>query len=268
MARSRRKSAYDTKSAVFPSTRPHTKKEKCGILYPMKFDLHIHSCLSPCASLEMSPSEIVRKAVSAGMDAIALTDHQSAKNCPAIAECAKNAGLKCLYGIEVQTAEEVHTLAIFDTVDQALEMTEWIYAAMPKRVNDPETFGDQPIVTWDDDIVDMEWRILAMGCRRSIPETSAETRRLGGIYLAAHVDRPNFSVISGLGAIPEGCFDAVELSRTADETLWLPKTSCALPTPTIPTMSPESGPKPRLPISRSPSSKKPSPRNQLQSPRD
>jgi PHP family Zn ribbon phosphoesterase len=190
----------------------------------MKFDLHIHSCLSPCASLEMSPSEIVRKAVSAGMDAIALTDHQSAKNCPAIAECAKNAGLKCLYGIEVQTAEEVHTLAIFDTVDQALEMTEWIYAAMPKRVNDPETFGDQPIVTWDDDIVDMEWRILAMGCRRTIPETSAETHRLGGIYLAAHVDRPNFSVISGLGAIPEGCFDAVELSRTADETLWLPKT--------------------------------------------
>jgi predicted metal-dependent phosphoesterase TrpH len=65
----------------------------------MKFDLHIHSCLSPCASLEMSPSEIVRRAVDSGMDAIALTDHQSAKNCPAVAECARRAGLKCLYGI-------------------------------------------------------------------------------------------------------------------------------------------------------------------------
>ena len=101
----------------------------------MKFDLHIHSCLSPCASLEMSPSGIVERAVAAGMDGIALTDHQSARNTPAIAECAKRAGLKCLYGLEVCTAEEVHTLALFDTVAQALEMTEWVYAALPKRVS-------------------------------------------------------------------------------------------------------------------------------------
>ena len=171
----------------------------------------------------MSPSEIVGRAVAAGMDGIALTDHQSARNTPAVAECAKRAGLKCLYGLEVCTAEEVHTLAIFDTVEQALEMTEWVYAAMPKRVNDPDVFGDQPVVTWDDDIVEMEWRILAMGCRKTIPEVSAKCRELGGIYVAAHIDRPNFSVYSQLGGIPEGCFDAVELSRTADESAWLPK---------------------------------------------
>ena len=171
----------------------------------------------------MAPSEIVARAVAAGMDGIALTDHQSARNTPAIAECARRAGLKCLFGMEVQTAEEVHTLALFDTVEQALEMTEWVYAAMPKRVNDPETFGDQPVVTWDDDIVEMEWRILAMGCRRTIPETAAKVRELGGLYIAAHVDRPNYSVLSGLGAVPEGCFDAVEVSRTADAALWLPR---------------------------------------------
>ena len=204
----------------------------------VKFDLHIHSCLSPCANLEMSPSEIVTRAVAAGMDGIALTDHQSARNTPAIAECARRAGLKCLFGMEVQTAEEVHTVALFDTVEQALALTDWVYAAMPKRVNDPETFGDQPVVTWDDDIVEMEWRILAMGCRRTIPETAAKVHELGGLYIAAHIDRPNFSVISSLGTIPEPgapstihhssfivhhYFDAVELSRTADETLWLPK---------------------------------------------
>ena len=189
----------------------------------VKFDLHIHSCLSPCANLEMSPSEIVARAAQAGMDGIALTDHQSARNTPAIAECARRAGLKCLYGMEVQTAEEVHTVALFDTTEQALALTDWVYAAMPKRVNDPETFGDQPVVTWDDDIVEMEWRILAMGCRRTIPETAAKVHELGGLYIAAHIDRPNFSVIGSLGAIPEGCFDAVELSRTADESLWLPK---------------------------------------------
>ena len=201
----------------------------------MKFDLHIHSCLSPCANLEMSPSEIVTRAVAAGIDGIALTDHQSARNTPAIAECARRAGLKCLFGMEVQTAEEVHTVALFDTTEQALALTDWVYAAMPKRVNDPETFGDQPVVTWDDDIVEMEWRILAMGCRRTIPETAAKVHELDGLYIAAHIDRPNFSVISTLGAIPEpppttNCqqpttkyFDAVELSRTADESLWLPK---------------------------------------------
>lgn len=183
----------------------------------------------------MSPSEIVTRAVAAGIDGIALTDHQSARNTPAVAECARRAGLKCLFGMEVQTAEEVHTVALFDTTEQALALTDWVYAAMPKRVNDPETFGDQPVVTWDDDIVEMEWRILAMGCRRTIPETAAKVHELDGLYIAAHIDRPNFSVISALGAIPEpppttNCqqpttkyFDAVELSRTADESLWLPK---------------------------------------------
>ena len=170
----------------------------------MKFDLHIHSCLSPGDNLEMSPSEIVKKAIAAGMDGIALTDHQTAKNTPAIAKCAEIAGIKCLFGLEVQSAEEVHTLAIFDSVEQALEMTDFVYEAMPKRVNDPETFGDQPIVTWDDDIIDMEWRILAMGCRRSIAEVSEKVHALGGLYIAAHIDRPNYSVVSGLGSVPEG----------------------------------------------------------------
>ena len=124
----------------------------------MKFDLHIHSCLSPCANLEMSPSEIVARAKAAGMQGIALTDHQTARNTPAIAECAKRAGIAALFGMEICTAEEVHTLAIFDTVEQAMEMTDWVYAAMPKRVNDPDTFGDQPVVTWDDDIEDQRTR--------------------------------------------------------------------------------------------------------------
>lgn len=171
----------------------------------------------------MSPSEIVTRAVAAGIDGIALTDHQSARNTPAIAECARRAGLKCLFGMEVQTAEEAHTVALFDTTEQALALTDWVYAAMPKRVNDPETFGDQPVVTWDDDIVEMEWRILAMGCRRTIPETAAKVHELDGLYIAAHIDRPNFSVLGSLGAIPDNSFDAVELSRTADESLWFPK---------------------------------------------
>lgn len=191
----------------------------------MKFDLHIHSCLSPCASLEMSPSEIVAKAVAAGMDAIAITDHQSSRNAPAVMECARRAGIGCLAGLEVCTAEEVHTLCLFNTCEEAQAMTDWVYAAMPKRVNDPDVFGDQPVVTWDDDIVEMEWRILAMACRKTIPEVSAKCHELGGLFIAAHVDRSTFSVFSQLGGISGGeGFDAVEFSRTADEETWRAKT--------------------------------------------
>jgi hypothetical protein len=144
---------------------------------------------------------------------------------------ARNAGLACLFGMEVQTAEETHTLALFDKTEQALAMTEWVYAAMPKRVNDPDTFGDQPILSADgeeDEIADLEWRILAMGCRRTIPETAAKVHELGGLYIAAHIDRPNFSVVSALGAIPSApdgtpYFDAVEFSRTANADEWLPR---------------------------------------------
>jgi PHP family Zn ribbon phosphoesterase len=203
----------------------------------MKFDLHIHSCLSPCADLAMSPGEIVARAKAAGMGGIAVTDHNSALNAPAMAAQAAKAQLPCLFGLEVQTAEEVHTLALFDTIEQALDMTQWVYAALPKRVNDPDTFGDQPILAAsgdDDEIVDLEWRILAAGCRRTIPETAERTHALGGIYLAAHIDRPNYSAVAALGAVPAApdgtpFFDAVELSRTADETLWAPKApGCAL----------------------------------------
>lgn len=196
----------------------------------MKFDLHIHSCLSPCASLEMSPAAIVEAAVAAGMDGIAITDHQSAKNAPAMAECARRAGIGCLFGMEVQTAEEVHTVALFDTVEQALELTEWVYDALPRRKNDPDTFGDQPVVTWDEDIVEMEEKLLAAGCARSIPEVADYVHARGGLYIAAHVDRPNFSVFGSLGMIPEPFeadarryFDAIELSRTANAAEWLSK---------------------------------------------
>lgn len=190
----------------------------------MKFDLHIHSCLSPCASLEMSPSEIVRRAKVAGMGGIALTDHQSARNAPAIAECAMREGLECLYGLEVCTAEEVHALAIFDTTEQALAMTDWVYSSMIKRVNDPDVFGDQPVVSADDEIVELEWRILALACRKTLSETGVQCHTLGGLFIAAHIDRSAFSCFSQLGTIPDDAqFDAVELSRTADETKWLSK---------------------------------------------
>ena len=178
----------------------------------------------------MSPAAIIAAAAKAGMDGIALTDHQSARNAPALAECARRTGIRCLFGIEVQTAEEIHATALFDTVEKALELTQWIYAALPPRKNDPDSFGDQPVVTWDDEIIAIEEKLLAAGCARSIPEVAEFVHARGGLFIAAHVDRPNFSVLGSFGAIPEPFtpdeqryFDAIELSRTAEEAEWLPK---------------------------------------------
>lgn len=176
----------------------------------------------------MSPAAIVDAAVKAGMTGIALTDHQSARNTPAIAECARRAGLGVLFGAEVCTAEEVHTLALFDTLEDARALTDFIYLALPRRKNDPDVFGDQPVVTWDEEIVEMEEHLLAAPCRLSIPEVAEFVHLRGGLYIAAHVDRPNFSLFGSLGAIPEAIdgsayFDALELSRTADEAAWTPK---------------------------------------------
>lgn len=187
----------------------------------MRFDLHIHSCLSPCADLEMSPRAIVERALAAGLDAIAITDHNSARNTPALADCCRESGLAALFGLEISTAEEVHTLALFDTLAQAASMTEWIYDSLPKRVNQPEVFGDQPVVTADETIIELEWRLLAGASRHTVREVGAKVHELGGLFIAAHIDRPVFSLFSQLGLLAddEG-FDALELSRFADAALW------------------------------------------------
>lgn len=192
----------------------------------MRFDLHIHTCLSPCGDLEMSPRAIVERAQAVGLDALAITDHNSARNTPALADCCRVAGLACLFGLEVCTAEEVHTLTIFDTLEQAAAMTQWVYDSLPKRVNQPEIFGDQPVVTADETIIELEWRLLGTASRHPLREIGEQTHRLGGLFIACHVDRPTFSAFSQLGVLggDEG-FDAMELSRFADESIWRARTA-------------------------------------------
>ena len=78
----------------------------------VRADFHIHSCVSPCASLEMSPAAIAEKAKEKGLDLVALTDHNTAINCPAFkANCAQQ-GLWSLYGMEVTSSEEAHLMCL------------------------------------------------------------------------------------------------------------------------------------------------------------
>ena len=188
------------------------------------FDLHIHSCLSPCGNLECSPSAIVKAAQRAGLNGVMLSDHNTSRNCPAFAEACRRAGLECLFGMEITTAEELHALAVFDSVEQAQQMTDVIYAALPKRVNHADIFGDQPVVNADDEIEDMEWRLLSAPCSLNVYEIGNKIHELGGLFIASHIDRPVFSIFSQLGGLAgnEG-FDAVELTCHAAKVDWADK---------------------------------------------
>lgn len=190
-----------------------------------KFDLHIHSCLSPCGDLDSSPSKIVQAAKRAGLDGIMLADHNSSRNCPALAEACRRERLACLFGMEVTTAEEVHCLAVFDALEQAAAMTETVYAALPKRINQPDVFGCQAVVNADDEVDALEWHMLGAPTSLPLRDVGVRVHELGGLFIAAHIDRPVFSVTSQLGGLSgdEG-FDAVELSLHADVDVWKGRT--------------------------------------------
>lgn len=194
-----------------------------------RFDLHIHSCLSPCGDLASSPSAIAKAAKAAGLNGVMLSDHNTSRNAPAFAEACKREGIACLFGMEITTAEEFHVLAVFDTLAQALQMTETVYAALPSRVNQPHVFGDQPVVNVDDEIEEMEPHLLSAPTSLSIQEIEQRVHGLGGLLIACHIDRPVFSVFSQLGGLSghEG-FDAVELTRMSAKKDWLEKI-CGFP---------------------------------------
>jgi PHP family Zn ribbon phosphoesterase len=187
----------------------------------MRFDLHIHSCLSPCADRDMSPRAVVRRACEAGLDAIALCDHNSARNAPAFQAACAAEGLYGLYGLEISAAEQLHVLTVFDTPADALAMTEQVYAALPGRSNVPERFGHQQVMDADDRLEDVDWNPLILPTTLHVRDIGAAARKLGGLVIAAHADRPEFSIFSELKLLrgDEG-FDAMELSDHAGQALW------------------------------------------------
>lgn len=180
-------------------------------------DLHVHTVLSPCAEVEMIPPLIVRRARDLGLDIIGITDHNSAQNVEAVMEAASGTSVTVLPGMEVQSREEVHLVCLFDEVPQALDWQEQIAAALPDLVNDEDFFGAQFVVDATGEYIRTESRLLSTSTSLSVEQVVDGVRALGGIVLAAHVDRPSYSLIANLGWVPTGLEIAgLELSRLAD----------------------------------------------------
>ena len=176
-------------------------------------DLHIHSCLSPCGDLDMSPRAIVEKSLERGIEIIALCDHNSAENVGAAIRAGNQKGLCVLPGMEINSREEVHTLAIFDAEEEALRMQDLIYRHL-RGTNRPELFGDQVVANEFDEVEGFNDRMLIGATQLGLQRIVEEVHGLGGLCIASHVDRPSFSVLSQLGFIPKNLeFDALEISR-------------------------------------------------------
>jgi hypothetical protein len=186
-------------------------------------DLHVHSCLSPCAEAEMTPGNIVAMAKLKGLQLIALTDHQSCANCgAAIAMAEAIGGPLVLPGLEVESAEEIHLLCYLPSLAQAERFGQEIRQALPERANRPEVFGEQILCDEHDRIVGREARLLLQPCRLDSLAVADLARRHGGVCLPAHIDRDAYSMVTTLGTIPpEFPGRWVELTRQADQAaLW------------------------------------------------
>ncbi|MDR2591149.1 MAG: PHP domain-containing protein [Oscillospiraceae bacterium] len=175
---------------------------------PVYYDFHIHTALSPCADNDMTPNDIVGMAILGGLDAIAITDHNTIGNVAAVIKAAENAEkqhgrpLLVLPGIEVSTAEEVHVLCLFADIEDAISFDADLssfYSIMPNR---EDIFGSQIIFNENDEKIKVMERMLIAPTSISFDSLHALTDEHNGAFIPAHIDRDSFSVISNLGFLP------------------------------------------------------------------
>lgn len=179
-----------------------------------RVDLHIHTCLSPCGSLEMSPSVIVDTAIRTGLDAIAITDHNSTLQCPEIQRIGAERGLTVFAGVEVTSREEAHCVVLFPSDSIRLQFQSYLEEYLPHIPNDSAKFGDQVWVNRKDEIRgEVEW-LLISGIDQSINRVASYARQSGCLFVPAHVERPSYSIISQLGFIdPTLPIDGIEYNN-------------------------------------------------------
>ena len=164
--------------------------------------MHIHSCLSPCADNDMTPNNIAGMAALKGLNILALTDHNSCKNCPAFFEACRTYGIIPVAGMELSTAEDIHIICLFESLDKAMAFDAEIEKHMPSIANRPEIFGDQLILDGNDEVVGEEKRLLISATDLWLGEAIALAKSFGAHVHPAHIDRESNGIISILGDLP------------------------------------------------------------------
>ena len=176
-------------------------------------DLHIHTVLSPCGDLEMSPGMIISRAKEMQLDIIGITDHNSTRQCSVVKQLGALSGIVVLTGAEVTTKEEVHCLVFFETDNQLTKFQAYLDANLPDIRNDAARFGYQVAVDADNNIVFEEERLLVSAINQSIGQVEVMVHSLDGLFIPAHIDKRRFSVFEQLGFLPPDLpVDALEIS--------------------------------------------------------
>ena len=168
----------------------------------LTYDLHVHSCLSPCGDDDMTPANIAGMAALKGLDAVALTDHNSCRNCPAFLAAAEEYGVLAVPGMEINTSEEVHAVCLFPTLEAALEFDRYVYGKLIKFPNKEEIFGKQQLYNKEDEVCGTVPNLLINSVDISFDGLWELVRSYDGVMFPAHIDKTANSLIANLGFVP------------------------------------------------------------------
>lgn len=177
------------------------------------YDLHLHSCLSPCGDPDMTPANLAAMCALAGLEVVALTDHNTCGNCRAFARSARSHGLLALCGMELTTAEEIHIVCLFPDADRAEAFCAHVAAHLPPIPNNVAIFGPQLLMDENDQVLGEEPNLLSTATSIGVYQVCPLVDRFGGVCFPAHIDRPSYSLLSQLGLWDPGLpFPLAEVS--------------------------------------------------------
>lgn len=166
------------------------------------YDLHLHSCLSPCGDDDNTPNNIAGMASLCGLNIVALTDHNSCKNCPAFFEAAEKYGIIPVAGMELTTSEDIHVVCLFEQLSDALQFDEYVDNNRVKIKNRPEIFGNQTVTDGEDNPIATVDALLINATSISIDDVCEIVPKFNGVCYPAHIDRDSNGVIAVLGTLP------------------------------------------------------------------
>ena len=167
------------------------------------YDLHIHSCLSPCGDDDNTPANIAGMATLCNLNVVALTDHNTCKNCPAFFKACKRYGLIPIAGMELTTAEDIHIIFLFEELDDALRFSDYVETRRILFENRVDIYGEQMVMDENDEVIEVEKYLLSNATTITVEECPALAEEFGGIAYPAHIDREANGIISTLGTFPD-----------------------------------------------------------------
>ena len=151
---------------------------------------------------DMTPNNIAGMGVLNGLNIMALTDHNTSKNCPAFFKAAKKNGIIPIAGMELTTAEDIHVVCLFKDLDTALDFDGMVDSHRIKYHNRTDIFGNQLILDENDEVIGTEEFFLPNATDISIESVPKIIKDFGGFCYPAHIDREANGIISILGDFP------------------------------------------------------------------